>query len=148
MWLNSKIFAVLGSKRPPEVITTTTSVFNDILSPENVGNDLVDWLRVNNMLSRGHITVAGKNFGSFDLQFLKRLTRNEQLTSIIRHRNIDPGNLYWVPNQDGASLPNLKTCLERAGIDEVVDHTAVDDARQVIKLIRHYFELEDKWRMR
>lgn len=81
------------------------------------------------------INVAGKNFSGFDLQFLKKLPGNWDL---IRHRVIDPGTLFWNPDED-KELPNTQECLTRSGAVSWVAHTAVEDARQVIELIRGAF---------
>jgi hypothetical protein len=56
----------------------------------------------------------------------------------MNHRTIDPANLFWDPLID-RGLPNTKTCMERAGLDGEVAHTAVEDARVVCKLIRRAF---------
>lgn len=77
-------------------------------------------------------TVAGKNFGSFDLQFLKKLP---DWDIKIDHRIIDVGNLYWWPRED-TKLPTLETCMVRAGIPGLVTHNALEDAKIVMQLIR------------
>lgn len=110
-----------------------------ILSPDEVAGYFVEWL-----LSHGlnpvkqHLTMAGKNFASFDRNFLKRLPDWEELV-ISQHRIIDPGNLFWDPDIDLRGLPNTKTCMERAGIPGEVAHTAVEDAIVVAKLIRYWY---------
>ena len=85
-------------------------------------------------------TPAGKNFGSFDLQFLKRMGFTHDRFR-IHHRAIDPAMLYFDPRRD-TELPNLQACMDRAGILDTVDHTGLGDALQVVKLIRHKFPLE------
>jgi hypothetical protein len=78
--------------------------------------------------------AAGKNFGAFDLQFLNRRL---DFSSHVRclHRSIDPAMLYFNPVQD-KEPPNMQKCLDRAGINEIVDHTGLADALSVVKLIR------------
>lgn len=85
---------------------------------------------------RGTITGTGKNFGSFDLQFLKAW----KFPNVFRHRTLD-----WVPTytRPGDRVPpELKTCKERAiemgclDITSVVAHNALDDAMDVHKLIQ------------
>ena len=98
-----------------------------------------EWLRSNRLQpSSKKLTVAGKNYGAFDHQFLKRLP---QFTEYIKmqHRFIDPGNLYYDPSIDDGP-PDTKECMVRAGIEGEVSHTAVEDAMTVVKLIR-YWEL-------
>ncbi len=79
------------------------------------------------------LIAAGKNFGSFDLQFLKKL---DNWTSFVKvaHRCVDPCMLF--ARSDDQRLPDMKTCLERAGLPGQVDHTAVSDAEQVVRLLR------------
>ncbi len=81
-----------------------------------------------------HITAAGKNFATFDMNFLVRLPRWKQLVR-IRQRVLDPSVLFtdW---ENDESLPGLSLCKERAGLDKVVTHDAVDDAKDVIALFR------------
>lgn len=81
-----------------------------------------------------HITAAGKNFATFDMKFLVRLPRWKQLVR-IRQRVLDPSVLFTDWKKD-ESLPGLSLCKERAGLDKVVTHDAVDDAKDVIALFR------------
>ena len=80
------------------------------------------------------ITAAGKNFASFDLQFLKRLPGWGPSVQ-IRQRIIDPAVLLTNWGLD-ESLPNLDTCLGRLGIHEKVTHDALSDAWDVIRVLR------------
>ena len=79
------------------------------------------------------LTPAGKNFASFDRQFLKRLPRFEQVVK-LSHRTIDPAILFFRLDDD--RLPDSKTCYERAGLDNKVAHTAVEDALAVVRLVQ------------
>lgn len=79
------------------------------------------------------ITVAGKNFGSFDLQFLKNKT--DLLTHVnIRSRIIDPAILYLEKGDDAP--PGTKNCKIRCGLGDELAHTAEADAKDVILLVR------------
>lgn len=94
------------------------------------------------------ITVAGKNFASFDSNFLNDI-QNWKTQIKVRHRVIDPSGFYWNPFED-EELPNTELCLKRAEIDETVEHTAVADAQNVIRLIRSHVariknDLEKSW---
>jgi oligoribonuclease len=80
------------------------------------------------------INVAGKNFASFDKIFLERLPRWQQVIR-IRQRIIDPSVMFANWNED-ETLPNLQTCKERAKIEGVVTHNALEDAWDVIQLLR------------
>jgi len=79
--------------------------------------------------------AAGKNVGSFDEQFLKKMPIWNDILH-MSHEKIDPAMLFVDWSED-EKPPNLQTCLQKAGIDDVVTHDAVEDAQQVIKLIRY-----------
>lgn len=80
------------------------------------------------------INVAGKNFASFDKIFLERLPRWQQVIR-IRQRIIDPSVMFTNWNED-ETLPNLHVCKQRAKIEGVVTHNALEDAWDVIQLLR------------
>lgn len=115
-------------------------------TPEYIIGDLLEWLDPHRNLiadqddkppKQDSITPAGKNFGAFDLQFLKALPiateAGEKLP--FKHRALDPGSLYYMPGDE--MLPDLKECKKRAGLSDTdVSHTALDDARDVIRILR------------
>jgi len=80
------------------------------------------------------INVAGKNFGTFDKLFLELLPWYKKLIR-TRQRILDPAILMVDWNSD-ESLPNLKLCKERAGVDGIVTHNALEDAWDVIEVLR------------
>ena len=92
------------------------------------------------------ITAAGKNAGTFDLPFLAAqgcLSPDADTISldgppeppvIFRRRILDPCTLYTLP--DDTEPPGLADCLKRAGLPEMVMHTAIEDAVQVVRLLR------------
>jgi hypothetical protein len=88
------------------------------------------WLEENDLLasSRG-IVAAGKNFASFDYQFL-----SPQMKEHFHYRSIDPGSMFidW-KEEKPLSLGKLKSRLD---LDEEVAHDALEDARDVIRVIR------------
>ena len=53
----------------------------------------------------------------------------------IRQRMIDPANLCMDWTKD-AGLPNLAECMKRAGIEGVVTHDALQDAIDVVRVMR------------
>jgi len=81
-----------------------------------------------------HLNIAGKNFGTFDKLFLEKLPRWKQLFK-VRQRIIDPTILFTNWNEDD-QLPNLTTCKSRANTGGEVSHDAVEDAWDVIQLLR------------
>jgi oligoribonuclease len=80
------------------------------------------------------INVAGKNFGTFDKLFLEELPWWKKLIR-TRSRIIDPSILFCDWNEDNA-LPSLIKCKERANIEGIVTHNALEDAWDVIELLR------------
>jgi DNA polymerase III epsilon subunit-like protein len=78
------------------------------------------------------INVAGKNFGSFDLQFLNKIGFGSDV--VIKHRILDPSILFLTSDDD--MLPNLDDCKVRAKIKNKVSHNALEDAIDVIEVLR------------
>lgn len=79
------------------------------------------------------IVAAGKNVTSFDLPFLRRFPYWDHIK--IRHRALDP-TLSYVNWKTDTEPPDLSTCKKRAGLPELVTHEALDDAWDVIELLR------------
>jgi len=87
---------------------------------------------------KNKVAIAGKNYGIFDNAFLKLLPEwRERVGKLYHHNVIDPGSMYL--RIDDGKPPNTATCLERAGVSTVVPHTAVEDAENVVRLIRRHF---------
>lgn len=88
--------------------------------------------------SDSRFTYCGKNFGSFDLQFLRHLENYaEILEERFAHRILDVGSLFTLKTDD--VMPNLNECLRRAGYQKTVDHTALGDCRDVVRCLKAYF---------
>lgn len=153
LWLNSEILLRLSKykdgwtdeqKKKSEIVTSYQILFDDF--------DV--WVRT--ILGKQvpiadsnpeviHINCAGKNFASFDLQFIKRSLRQcgwENGYPIrFRHKILDPAILY--ANDEDETLPGLEKCLERAGIKRdlqkdgsIITHDALMDNWDVIQLFR------------
>lgn len=84
------------------------------------------------------INCAGKNFGTFDKLFLEKLPRWQQAIR-IRQRIIDPSILF-VDWSNDAEIPSLSKCKERAGFDKIVTHNALEDAWDVVELLRKSYK--------
>jgi len=106
-----------------------------------MGKMFYDFLKDHKLYTDEHgkiyINCAGKNFASFDLQFLKRQTDIESSKIKLRHRSIDPGSMLLRPTDD--TIPGTEECLTRCKLEPVVAHTAVEDAIAVIRMIRSIF---------
>ena len=83
------------------------------------------------------INVAGKNFGTFDKLFLQELPWWQKLIK-TRQRVLDPAILCVDWKHDGM-LPSLTQCKERMKIEGHVTHNALDDAWDVIEVLRKFY---------
>ena len=83
------------------------------------------------------LNVAGKNFGTFDKLFLQELPWWQKLIR-TRQRVLDPAILCvdWV---NDTSLPSLTTCKERTKVKGIVTHNALEDAWDVIEILRNFY---------
>ena len=89
------------------------------------------------------ITCCGKNFSSFDLQFLKIFFNTQHNTFNVNekfytfsHKNIDIGSRMIDFNQD-EEIPGTIDCAKRADIENPsYTHDAVDDAKLMIEILR------------
>lgn len=107
---------------------------SDFLRPDDVGIEFRAWLDRYFHIGQW-VVAAGKNVSGFDLPFLRKLPGFSKHVP-FHHRTIDPVPYYWKPQTDQYP-PSTQLCMERAGIPGEVAHTTVEDARTVIKLIRH-----------
>lgn len=87
-----------------------------------------------NMWSKERLKVAGKNFSGFDKLFIEKIPNFSKIFS-FHQRVLDPATLF-VDFKGDEWLPNLKTCKERAGIEGEVTHNALQDAWDVIQVLR------------
>lgn len=104
--------------------------------------NLKDWLKANGAVENKSgdmtITVCGKNAAAFDVPFIKKMMI-EPHTLKFRHRVLDIGSVMYDPMKDGATLPDLKACLIRAGWDGTVAHTAMADCEAVLHCLRYKY---------
>lgn len=124
--MNKDLFGLINEKKSSTV------------NYDRLYNNFKDFLQWNGIYSP--IPVAGKNFAAFDKQFLDKLPTGQpkpelKFSSLFSRRFLDPAILY-IDWKNDIDVPNLSTCLKRAGLDGNVSHRALDDARQVISLLR------------
>ena len=116
------------------IATDETDV--EILAPEEVADFFAGWLDKNGFDPAMEKTlVAGKNFAAFDKCFLEDLPGWTAEVN-MKHRIIDPGNMFYIPGVDDGP-PDTAECLRRAKLPPVVNHKALDDALDVVRLIRY-----------
>ena len=83
---------------------------------------------------RPALTAGGKNFGTFDLRFLRECPGFLDAVP-FRHRVIDPCLAAFIPSDE--VLPETKLCAARLGVVTGADaHTAIEDAMLVTRMIR------------
>ena len=138
--MNSWILEILAETEPlPEgaIMSNMLQISSGVYTDDNgniahTNNPVLDFLYRNFGGMGEKITVAGKNVAGFDIPFLPK-----PISSCFLHRVLDIGPLYM--EKEDVKIPDMATCLVRAGIDKSVTHCALDDAFQVVKLIRAYF---------
>lgn len=80
-------------------------------------------------IGKGRYNIAGKNVGSFDLQFFP-----PELKALFRHRIIDVGSV-WVDWRENCLL-DMSTLQSRLSMDGHVSHDMLDDNRNNIRVLR------------
>lgn len=81
------------------------------------------------------VKITGKNVGSFDIQFLKKVKVYNEHKFLFNYRTLELGSFFFEPKTD-EWIPNSDACLKRAGIDKSTKHEALSDAWDVICAIR------------
>lgn len=127
--LNSWIFKELSNKNTSYNVTYA----------DNIIPLLANWIKDNlkesfDLISeKVVIIIAGKN-PSFDKKFLESLPGFNDYIH-IHHRFMDPTTLFTDFKND-VNPPNLSDCKKRAGLNSVVTHDALDDAWDIVELLR------------
>lgn len=116
-----------------------------VMYVSELGAPFQNWLSKNNYpfnekKKKYVVNVAGKNAAGFDIPFLNEKVK-EWHDVQFSHRVIDPGILYFDPQVDDG-VPDSKTCMERAGMEGDVQHTALEDALMVVRLMRSIYGTE------
>lgn len=81
------------------------------------------------------IVAAGKNFAGFDKRFIEANSEFETTGLRFNHRSLDP-TLGFIDWENDLTPPGTNECLKRAKIEKIVTHRALDDAWDVIQLLR------------
>lgn len=84
------------------------------------------------------MSCAGKNVAGFDIPFLSKLKQWDNYIKIHR-RVLDPAILFVDWEKDD-TLPNLYTCKKRAEVNGEVKHDALEDAKDVIRVLRTKYQ--------
>ena len=134
--MNSRIFDILAKMPSDKNKAKQYKADNCIVKEKDVAYHFHKWLIKCGMTDNESfpLNLAGKNLGTFDLHFLKKLPGWKRMIQ-SRQRIIDPAILFVDWNNDTV-LPNLSKCKQRACLSEHVTHHALDDAWDVIELLR------------
>lgn len=128
--MNASILAQLaGTERPTAPIVSGCQAVSDF----------VEFILGNTNRSE-KLTVVGKNFDAFDRPFLRKCFHGWQtrVEPLLERRVLDVGSLVFHPT-DGKVL-NLKDALAKVGIRKDIAHNALDDALDVMSVVRRVFE--------
>lgn len=120
--MNGRLFQEIADNTSEDIINSndlTSEIYNFL----NFTCDIRKW--------KDKINIAAKN-PNFDLSFLNKVNAFEHYN--IHRRLIDPAILY-VDFINDTELPNLSLCKERAGLNSIVTHNALDDAWDIVLLI-------------
>lgn len=138
--MNARIFAILSKydRMKPSAFKEEYAKENGIITAEELIPQFKEFAimcyeKYNLTLPSSGINIAGKNFGGFDAQFIKMLENAFQLK--INYVMGDPSTLYTDFYKDDV-FASLSTCKERAGFGTEVTHDALEDAWDVVKLLR------------
>jgi len=126
-----------------ELADKTKLAAPDICRPDELLPQLREFLLANgfrpNKKDCLSVVMAGKNFATFDLLFLRQLPGWGTLVR-AEPAVLDPAAFYLNWHKD-SRLPTMLICQARAGDAEPhVAHEALADAREVVRLLRPFYE--------
>lgn len=136
--LHKRLWEELGAFIKGNRLNPFVKEFNYVCScsEQTIGECFQHWLYQCG-LKNNKVTFAGKNAASFDLPFLKARTDFYKYIQ-PRHRVLDVASHFLLPGDE--VLPDLNTCLARAGIDKKTEHGALADALLVCDLVDKVFD--------
>lgn len=126
--MNQEILAELaGVKRSTKrIVSAATAV---IL--------FASWLKDQGYSEENKATLCGKNVGSFDLQFLRRLPGwRIKVDPLLNHRMLDVGSVFFDP---GSGVPSLAKCASKVNHTPTREHRALDDACTVATVLTRVY---------
>lgn len=133
--MNRDIIKLLKTYQITEDKETLEKIHNVKFTEEgSVVNYVTYFLHTNGIDISKPLTVAGKNVAGFDIPFIKKLPKWNEFFK-FHQRVIDPAILF-VDWKEDTLLPNLNECMNRAGVEGEVTHDAVQDCKDVIRVLR------------
>jgi len=126
-----------------ELADKTKTDAPDICRPDELLPQLREFLLANGFRTNKKdclsVVMAGKNFATFDLLFLRQLPGWGTLVK-AEPAVLDPAAFYLNWHKD-SRLPTMLICQARAGDAEPhVAHQALADALEVVRLLRPFYE--------
>lgn len=142
--MNARIFKALKDNHPD--VTEADDIANQLLEDVQECSRLALQWDKDHFINKDDkqnkkIQFAGKNFSSFDSQFLDPFMRLHTITDyfkLVQHRALDVGPMYA---EEFGYVPSLDEIAARHLNGKVVNHKAVDDAMMVVNLIRNKMRL-------
>lgn len=128
--LNKRIFDILSKSNNEDVRKE-----HNIVKHYEVAEKFRKFLNENGFKDKEPINVAGKNFARFDWDFLYKLPRWSSNIQFSQ-RVIDPA-ILCVDWKTDLRMPNSNECKERSGLGDFVSHKAIEDAWDVIQVLRN-----------
>lgn len=117
----------------------------ELVRPSKLLEQMNQFLTENGIDSKNPITTAGANFLGFDKKFIEKHIKlfNDDLEATIffnkfERRSIDPSQ-FCVDFGTMDHLPTLSQCKVIAGVPGEQKHTALDDAWDVIEVLRTFY---------
>lgn len=121
-------------KRINELIEDDCNTESILCREEHIDENVVEFFIDNKINKFSKISIAGANLEGFDMKFLKKVLQEDVIDSFNR-RAIEPAH-FFVDWEKDKKLPTLQECKKRAGIEGDVAHNALDDAWDVIQVLR------------
>ena len=136
--MHNRIWQILATEKVVEYYDDTLKYC--VLPEHKVYSNLAYFFKQHKVITNlnNSVVVAGKNVANFDIPFLKTLYGFSEMDNYslfkFAHRTIDPAMLYIKIND--MKPPSLDECLNRAGFEKTVNHTALSDAADVIRCLK------------
>lgn len=133
--LNKDIIEAISKNKPKDDgIVIVDEIRNICLLNINDVTMLFKIFLKSNGIDTNNVVVAGKNYNAFDRKFLSQIPQwNEKIK--VHRRVLDPCTSL-IRHTDNVP-PDLQECLRRVNIIKGIAHDAVEDAFDVVQVLRH-----------
>lgn len=141
--MNARIFKILAEydmKKPADKIEFAK--LHNIVRPSALMDEflqfVIDCYKHYGLPIPGYgINIAGKNFPGFDGKFIEKLKTDYGMQGSLKFKHVvgDPATLYTDFYKD-EMFAGLQTCKDVAGIAGTVSHDALEDAWDVVQVLR------------